>query len=336
MLFKENIFSVKHPTFSPLKDFDKTELSEIIKKHYPSLIITGIEKIGAFEINSNNWKIESGLESFILKKVDISKSEALSTQADWTSQLQTYAFPTLRFLKNKEERLISTEGNDVYCITYFEDGHYFGSSYDEWIDLLRNLKLLFDYSAKYKSSSSLIPSRIFFTSDEDQLIAQIKFFPEIKNITNTQLSLIIEEYKQLKQIFQAKKLKHSVFHIDIHPHNLIINNNKLILLTDFESFQVTTTEVSLGFGIYKCMRQLLTLENDPLRIKERILELKIQFETIFPGYDFIELLTLGKIDILKRLLFILKEILDKKEPKWLFMLGTQLDSLEEINKITKL
>ena len=50
-------------------------------------------------------------------------------------------------------------------------------------------------------------------------------------------------------------------------------------------------------------------------------------------YYFNELIILAKVDVLKRLLYILKEMHEKGVSKWLFIFETQLNSLDEINEI---
>jgi hypothetical protein len=340
-LFKKDIFSVQNPIFSKLSNVDKERFSELLKKHYPGLLIKEIYQIGAFEINSNNWKIVSDEAVFILKRADVHKLAPLSAQAQWTARLEESLFPTLRFFKNKGGQLISNDKNFIYCLTYFEEGLYFGSSLQEWPELIANQRRLYDYSLKDNSFDSLtFPSRNFFTIEEDQLIGKLKSYPDLKDVSKLHLSVVIEEYEKLQHVFHAakNKLNSKVFHVDIHPHNLIFNQHKLILFTDFESFQLTTVEVSLGFGLYKCIRQLLTIEENltDQRCIEILSLLKMQFHSGFPEHNFIELFVLGKIDVLKRILYILKELTETGQSKWLFILQTQLIALEEINEIVRI
>jgi tRNA A-37 threonylcarbamoyl transferase component Bud32 len=340
-LFKKDTFSVKDPLFSKLGDPDKAGISAIVKKIYPDLLIKDAYQVGAFEINSNNWKIESDNGAFIFKRASLNKSQPLAAQARWTARLEESSFPTLKFLKNRQGQLISQDENFIYCLTYFEGGKYFGSSFEEWTELMAYQKKLYDYTLKDPSSgSSDIPVRTFFTSDEDQLITKLKSPIELKEISSMQLSLVTSEYDKMRKIFQENKKKYhtKVFHVDIHPHNLIFDSNRLILFTDFESFQMTTVEVSLGFGLYKCLRQLLSIEEhqEALKLTESLGFFKAEFQARFPEHNFKELISLAKIDILKRVLYILKELSETGQSKWLFILQTQLISLEEVNEIQRI
>jgi len=337
-LFQKDLFSEKSPSFTRLNIPARSELTTIIRLNYPDLVINEIYQTGSFGINSNNWKIETDKEIFIFKRATINKLASLSAQAQWTTKLENRSFPTLRFLKNKDEKLISKDKEFVYCITYFEDGQYFGSSIEQWPELMRYLEKLIDHSLKNCTSGSLnFPAREFFSADEERLIAELNTFPEIDGLSGEEFSFILKEYEEVKSVFNnsKKKLTRGIFHTDIHPHNLIFKNNHLKLFTDFESFQFTTIEISLGFGLYKCMRELLTIgENHIEKQLQKVIDLlQDQFKKNFPGYNFKELIVLGKIDVLKRILYIIKELIENGRSQWLFILPTQLASMKEINKI---
>ena len=335
-LFKKNIFSTSSPTFSKLADSETGDLISIINKYYPTLQVKEIHQIGAFELNSNNWKIVTNQEEYILKRASLEKQEALKSQAQWTSELSSTGFPTLHFLKNNSDKIISIDTKYIYCMTIFKSGDYFGTTLNEWTDLILHLKRMYDYTLKTKQSPAL-SKRLFFTEEENALIQKISPQGQIKQ---QNIETIVLEYEKMKLFYDQHKHQYNtgVFHVDIHPHNLIFNNNKLILLTDFEAFLTTTVEISLGFGLYKCARQLLAINesNTQKEIIEIVHKLRTLFEFHFPENNFKNLLVSAKIDVLKRLLYILGELSEKGESKWLFIFQTQLDSLEEINQLEKI
>jgi hypothetical protein len=336
-LFKKNMFSVSEPKFSEINPESTKTLTEIINRNYPDLILKKIFNIGAFEINSNNWKVETDKGTYIFKRSDISKINALTAQAEIAHNLTKQKFPTIEFVKNADGKLISNDGDYVYCLTHFKNGNYFGSSIEEWKSLVFHLKSLFDYSSANKNiHSSALPCRTFFTEEENILIEKLYRGFKSEHITEKELLSLIKEYEQLHLNYHeiSIPINTGIFHVDIHPHNLIFENNKLILLTDFEGFQLTNLKVSLGFGLYKCMRQLLTLVNSTNR-NDLIHQMNGEFQKSF-DLSLKELLIYGKIDVIKRILYILKELVEKGESKWLFVLETQLVSINEINEIVKI
>ncbi|CAN5487569.1 hypothetical protein BH10BAC1_BH10BAC1_13580 [soil metagenome] len=334
-LFEKNIFSASTPVFTKINASEQEKLTQIIRHHYPTLTVTEIYSIGAIEINSNNWKVITTKGEHIFKRSEKSKYVAQIAQASIAYSLTKKAFPTVEFVENKEGQLISCDEEHCYCLTNFKEGLYFGSSNNEWNSLLTHLKLLLDWSVSSNINSANLPVRSFFTEEENKLVNQLERNSDLKQISKQDLTAIISEYKKLMPIYKtiAVPSNASIYHVDIHPHNLLFKENKLELLTDFEGFQTTNTKVSLGFGIYKCMRQLLVSETSATQ-QEAILKMNNEFEACFP-YSLKELLVFAKMDVLKRILYILKELIEKGESKWLFILETQLISLKEIDEIIR-
>lgn len=340
-LFKKDIFSAGSPIFTKLNAQDTAPFELLIKKYYPLNEIFDVHKIGAIEINSNNWKVSADKGDFILKRAEIHKSAALTAQAEWTAALEKKGFPTVQFLTNKNGRLMTQDGDYIYCLTYFKEGIYFGSDLNQWGDLVTNSRVLFNYALQDNTPvSSDIPSRVFFTPEEEILINKLRSLPSIQEISPEQLSILLKEYDSLKENFLSQKntLHRKIFHVDLHPHNLIYNKNNLTLFTDFESYQLTSIEISLGFGLYKCIRQLLSMEEytNEAELTKPLQNLKADFLFKFPDHNLGELIALGKIDVVKRILYILHELLENGQSKWLFILKTQLVSIEEINTIKKI
>ncbi len=339
-LFKKNIFSAPSPVFSILSVPETEKLTAVIKRHYENIVVKEIYGIGAFELNSSNWKVVTANSIYILKRADLSKHKTLSAQAEWTVRISDSSFPSIQFVPDKQGKLISSDADHCYCLTFFENGNYFGSSLEQWPTLVAAMKTLYDASFNNPRKLQDLPERSFFTNEEDLLVGKLKNTGKVEGIENGHLERILSEYEKSRALFENNKHNYhnSIFHVDIHPHNLIFENKKLKLLTDFESFQNTTIEISLGFGLYKCMRQLMTLNEAATASdhKKIALQLKAEFQLSFPEKSLAALIVLGKTDVLKRLLYIMKELTEKGSSKWSFIFQTQFEALEEIDELEKL
>ncbi|MCW3102564.1 MAG: hypothetical protein JWO09_1004 [Bacteroidetes bacterium] len=334
-LFQKNIFSENTPQFTRLESSSQNELAAVINRHYPRLTIREIAVAGAFEINSNNWKVVTDNGTYLFKRSDLSKLDALTAQSAITADLKAMGIPTLEFVPDSGGKIICSDGKHAYCLSVFQEGNYFGSSEEQWKELLTHLAALFQSCRTIDAGNFTgIPVRSFFTSEEDQLIDFLKTLPEIKQINKEQLAFVIAEHELLAQKKDPLPAP-GIFHVDIHPHNLIFKENRLVLLTDFEAFQLTVPEISLGFGLYKCMRQLLAVCEESER-DSAIRRVQKECETIFSSHTLYGLLQLGKADVIKRILHILKELTETGASRWLFALEIQLASLYEINAISRL
>ena len=53
---------------------------------------------------------------------------------------------------------------------------------------------------------------------------------------------------------QILEINESIFHIDLHPHNVIVDN-ALANIIDIDSLRVSRWPTALGFGFFKLVRQ---------------------------------------------------------------------------------
>jgi hypothetical protein len=215
-------------------------------------------------------------------------------------------------------------------------GNYFEPSIHEWEELIINLRRMVEHTTKTPAPIK-IPEREYFTTQEASIISWLKNKRFSKWVTPQQQGRLVEFYDKLFKFYDAQHQgwKRGVFHMDIHPHNMIFKNKKLAAFTDFESFQKSILEVSVGFSIYKCLREMIAAEGWQGR-KMRMLD---DYESVFSRYfqsdSFAFYIQLGQIDVLKRALFILGELAEKGDSSWLFMFETQFVCLEEAEALIR-
>lgn len=332
--FRKGFFSKRKPSFVFEGKRESRRLFQVLGRFYPDIHVSRIRKVKSFGLNSSNWKISSAQGEFILKRSDLSKRKRLEDQALWTNSLTRSAFPALRFYPNVHKDLLSVDGGNIYCLSYFEKGEYLGASLPRWENLLFHEKKLFLYALGHtpRNATECFGVREFFSRDDLAIIRKIKRDPKAVGLTRSRAKKIIEKFESLHQMYKGnEKIFHkALFHIDIHPLNVLFRGNRLKLLADFDSFCVTMLEISLGFSVYKCARELLVGLNAPVLVR-RLRKLQKIFHVCFKNMEFEDLLGYGQMDVMKRLLFIFREMLVRDEKRWRFMMKTQLNGLEEID-----
>ena len=117
-------------------------------------------------------------------------------------------------------------------------------------------------------------------------------------------------------------------HIDLHPHNIAVSEKEMYLL-DLEAIQLSSISRSLGFAIYKLVRQSVANGTD---IKN--------FYNFFNGntfLDFLDQVNLTKDELkvaatqeVLRRIFILIDLLKQGDSNWAFVLPMHLNGLSEI------
>ncbi len=330
---------MRRPSLLPVGSSQTERIREVIRHQFPALEPTRISAVNAFGVNSQNWKISCRRGAFVLKRVDASKAVALELQAAWVQRLSAGGFPAARFCPNKKKKLVFLFGGHAWCLTHFKKGSYLGASSRRWANLLGHERRLAAYCIRNspKKFSSRVGSRNFFEISDTRVIRKLRNFPSGTGLHKAEIAYVLKKFTHLRRIYEKneKNLHRAVFHVDIHPLNVLFQNNRLSLLADFDSFRTTTLELSLGFSVFKCARELLVGKKGPA-FGNHLLRLKKILRARKMGYSFEELLVYGQMDVLKRLLYVVGEMLDRKRSRWRFMLATQLDGLREMDAMLDL
>lgn len=316
-LFRPGYFSISRPSFAPVGAEEARPVRDALARHYPGLRPAGIARVRAFGLNSSNWRFRSGGETFILKRTGLEKT-ALLRQARWTQALSDAGFPTIAFIADARFALVARDAEHQYCVSRFEDGTHLGKSMRRWEDLLRREEELLRWCRSHPAKAGW-PRREFLTKEERLAARRLKS----GWLSAADSAYVRRTYAELLAL-PVRGLRRGVFHIDIHPLNVLFRGDTLVLLADFDSFCLTTVEVSLGFSLFKCARELL-VGLPPAAFARRV---RLMDETVGRrfGRSFAELLSYGRMDLMKRLVAV--HSAGPRSP-WAFMLETQLLGLKE-------
>ena len=325
-LFRPGYFSIPRPDFAALTAAQARPVRDVLARHYPKLRVGQISQVKAFGLNSSNWKIRTDRGVFILKRASIEKT-SLSRQAVWTQKLATGDFPTVRFLPDANSSLVVRDGEHMYCLSRFENGSYLGDSMGRWEDLLRWELTLLRYCRRHppQAGGRGWSRRDFMTAEERLAVARLRG-GRLPGLRRDDAAYVLQKHEELEEMHRRgrRDLRRGLFHIDIHPLNVLFRDDKLDLLADFDSFCMTTIEISLGFSFFKCARELLVgLPQTAFLRRMRRLERTVGRRF---GRSFAELLAYGQIDLMKRLVSVLAA---GPASPWSFMLETQLKGLRE-------
>lgn len=317
ILFRRGYFSVPRPGFAGAGAKEARTVRDALARHYPGLRAGAIGRVRAFGLNSSNWKIRTNKGTVILKRASKEKT-GLPSQARWTQALSSSGFPTLRFIPDARGELVARDGEHLYCVSRYEGGGHLGKSMKRWEDLLRREEALLRWCRSHPAKP-IWPRREFLTQDERAAVARLKS----GRLSPPDAVYVRRKYTELLAL-PRRGLRRGVFHIDIHPLNVLFRGDRLVLLADFDSFCATTVEISLGFSLFKCARELL-VGLPPAAFARRVRLMEKTVGRRF-GLSFAELLAYGQIDLMKRLVAV--HSAGPASP-WAFMLETQLLGLKE-------
>jgi len=347
--FNRDRFSFDGPHWIPITSSESHIYGDIFKafknsKLYDPTDKYTLSKNDGLELNSSNLLIQGSEFKFISKIIpNISKKHL-------QNQLQIYSFikannlpgPILADLENPFIQLAN--GYTLLFLEYIDGRYYKGHE----ADLIKSSEAIDSFHSEFKHFAINGLEPIETLQDESNDILNL-FSQEINNWDaklGKETTLLIKnnwnyikdcEKESRASIRYIQEQPLQALHIDLHPHNLLLNDSHCFIL-DIDSIKQSHWPTSTGFGMFKLLRQSLVLDHK----KGSFIKNSNDFTKTLSknhGYENIpwELLFLGaKTEILRRLLIILKGNVGNNISPWNMVLAIQINALSEVEKLKQL
>ena len=331
-IFNKDIFHNKKILFK--KKIVKKNIIYILEKLFKKRVkVKYYYEIISNTQNSKNYIIQFNKKKFILKSEKIFKSNKIEIQKK-------------NFLEKKIGKKLSLPINslidnkkNLYSLFKFKDGKHFDGDIKSFKSIIYLLPKL--YLKRFKNIG--FEDVIYFSKNQNQVVDFLKKrILSVKNKTSSFerknlnfLKFFVFEWTRLKDLYKNKinKNKH-LFHNDLHPHNIIVLKKNKISVLDYRSFKLVNFEISLSYCLLKLCRQILSnkdkLEKNKLR-KDTLLIIKKKF-SFFKFSSNIKILDLAKIEIFRRICFIIENI-QKKNYQYNFILPVLINNMLEAEEI---
>ena len=232
--FKKDIFSKSKIRWtSNINKEDLYKIKIIVKNNIISSKLS-IKQNGGMEINSNNFKLISKSKKFILKrwskKMKISEIYKIIEIINWLNKKKIKT-PIIQKFKNNK-KVIKYEKEYWSYFNYIEGNHFKGKL-KEMKNVASYLGSFLNELKRYSFTKNKREYK-YYTKDDENILKFLKnnltkldkfFSKEHSMLIKDNLSEIIRLFKKFKKLKLIKKSSH-IFHIDVHPHNIITNNGK--------------------------------------------------------------------------------------------------------------
>lgn len=343
LAFKEDFFSNSRPIWhSAGKELDKLvsgifDNVSLIKNGLTNLVI---EFSGAFGINSSNFKISIDGEKYLLKRWSIKaipeELEIILAMMEWLSNENLPVPSPIKFING---RYVLFYDNCLWSLFPFIDGNYFSGKVDELEDFA-------EMSGHLSNVLSKIPLELMpnsgpiHLSDSDDAILNIMDsiiykWPEYFGTINSKLlrnqwdALMSDWVRYRKERIYAGSILPC--HFDLHPHNALFNNGKLVAILDFESCKVLPEGYAICFNALKQCKQGI-IANGNIRAASEIGANYIRF--VSRKYSKVEsykgnFSDLANIEVMRRLCVIFRSNIESNNKSWNHILPIQLGHLVE-------
>ena len=301
--------------------------------------IKNFKVLNNLEINSSNILTEINGEKVILKVLKNLSNKDFSRKFNIYEYLTNKNTPTTRLsnlYEKKEIKSFSFEKNILFL--EFINGRYFNGSYSDinkTSKSIRSLNQALEHINKnnlkkleiYPKNSKEILDKFFFHNE-------IKYFELSSHLRNFILKNkdFIFSTNEINEIIikEISEEKQEAFHIDLHPHNILIQNQKSFII-DIDSIMLSRWQISIGFSFFKLLRQTMIRKRKTNHLKINSINFLKKICNFSDTPDFWKSIFSGaQIEIMRRILYILKENIAYKSSEWNEVLEIQVQSLHDL------
>lgn len=266
-LFLPDIFSRNVPEFKSCSDDTTAEVIEVLKHIYKLDVPSGstIEKLVGLEINSKNYRITLPSRQLALKQTNrINENATVANQLALSQLLLERGINFPRLLRSHEGDYVSVHNNSSWILGDFVSGKYYSGQNDESAGLgvlLGSMQGILDnLDVKDLPVSNIVSNWQETRSVFAEFYKMESDWPHI--FPAQDYLLLNDNYEALRKSidvvedFKATVIDRPVVtHIDLHPHNILVNNSGKLIVLDVDSLQVSYRLQSIAFAFYKLMRQ---------------------------------------------------------------------------------
>lgn len=337
--FQPDFFSFNNEESKQIEEENNFEIINAVESQFPSIgEVRKTSKLGGLGVNSKNYKIFSETGTYTYKlwgaKDPLRISEVSNISRFLDSKGISVPVP-IKSIKGGDyfhgnEGLVSlltfTEGQ-IYNPTTSDLPQYFDST----SELFENLRL-YETSDQHQPTFEVNPINLE-NSIGHGLNSKLFW---IENNLQEGYARLTEIYPRILKDMQSfilinNSVDKQLAHFDLHPRNILkISPNKFGFL-DFEACGYMNPHTAWGFTLIKILRQTVAGSRatiDPSKLGLKALE-TIGSTSFGNRLDVLSLPLFGRMEILRRLSFIIDDYSNNKSVAWLPMLTIQIQLLKE-------
>lgn len=344
-LFTSDPFTGAKPNFIPVSAGIGHTVSGTVARHWPGLgPIERVESIGGNEINSNNFRISTPEGLFLAKRYPLGndREETLRRLTLW-NWLQAQGAPFPESLASDGQLLKQAEDGQ-WAVFVFVHGEFFSGIHDqELASVARAIGGL--CSMMDTAPQGLWPREHVRTIAPDTFaLAQ-----EVSESRPQWPELFLEHAPALDQGWDQAALALEEIaaqgerlggyeprpcHIDLHPLNILVQDQRAAAFLDPDSLRLTLPMVPLAYGAYKLIKQRTVMagQSHDRRKLARSVELFLENLTLQWPQATHELHRFGlyaRTEIFRRMMVIFRSTLKHGNREWNRFLPVHLAGIEE-------
>lgn len=338
--FQEDAFSPKRLVNEEADVSEKDTVQKVISSHFSFLpTLTSIKKLGGIGVNSRNYLIETENNKFVVKWWGTTDKECINDVMSLLSHLQnSNQLVPIPVMSSTGNLMSDSEGHHFSVLSYI-NGKHFDATMNKMQNYLSSVSSLFFDLQQIDQTFKSVPTIQYDTkkiwdvidivSNKPDLISEICTIEQLSVIQNLR-ETVKGELEMFAQLSSPKELR--LCHFDLHPKNVLIDPADNFGFLDFEACGYVDPRCALGFSLLKMLRQTVITDSEhknPFAIGEQALNLVGGLNFDFQEEDLSLLPIFGRIEVLRRLTYILDQYLTRGDREWVQVLSIQVSVLQE-------
>jgi hypothetical protein len=132
--------------------------------------------------------------------------------------------------------------------------------------------------------------------------------------------------------------EHGLVHIDLHPHNVLMNGDTLVAFLDFDSVMRGPYKMMLGFSGFKLLRQVVCAAGGTMARDQRRALVRDYLSNVYSAFPEVrsepkEIALFSYTELCRRMGLIFKLDLAQNNTDWNHVLGIQINGLLEAEQL---
>jgi Ser/Thr protein kinase RdoA (MazF antagonist) len=335
-LFQPNNLSLLKPEFIPVADTELIDaVRSLLDQYGVSARQLAVSSAAGANVTSQNLRVQTNGKSYFLKRRRLDHLTKIEDEARLTAMLAEHGAKAPRIISNGNKRSVSVAGESCCVLYEFVEGTYFSGSGGELDSAAEAFAEL---------SKIAIESRIFSEQPvstplnqlEDLLTkSQLASDIQVAQLIETHAASILRVFEHV-QAYRARIEATVVpLHLDFHPLNLLMKDERVECVLDFEHLKPYPVMAGVGFAGLKLIRQTLTAVEKRGTASSLVRQWVDMWSRSFPNLPVSpEEFRLGaSYRVLVLISFILDSWLSKGDARFNYDLEKQITSLYEIEAL---
>ena len=267
-MFEPNNHSKWRIGWNPVSEEKQKEATEVLREFY-GMEPTSIHQVDEWEQASNNFRIETSVGFFLLRKnIWIKESADLNLVGEVMDCLRGVGVKIPAIVRTQKGDFFVARGGNLWQLFPFIYGDHYRGEKGELAESVEAVALMcrtFLEMDKAKFGSIKSTSLSFDDSSWKELSSEFEEEDSKLNALAKEFRFEIENFAKdiLLNFGDEKTFRKSVVHGDIHPHNFLFENGKLRAILDFGNIAWDYIYADIAYACHRLVRQYVVCEGKP-------------------------------------------------------------------------